>query len=153
MNLIHLSIAVVVFLQSVVPQAGALEFSRVPKGEVILAKRNVVRFKKDYEIGKYAVQHDVTFKQVQTVIKQLNSRKDGYRYRLPKEAEWVYAVRLGLLVDLGANLSEWLEDTKPGDYEIGQQQLVTSRTGDSITIDWAPQPSSLNSFRVVRERR
>jgi formylglycine-generating enzyme required for sulfatase activity len=76
-----------------------------------------VRIAKAFEMGKYEVTQaqwelvmganpsffkgpdrpveQVTWDQVEDFIGKLNARQDGYRYRLPTEAEWEYAARAG----------------------------------------------------------
>lgn len=77
--------------------------------------RHRVRITKSFEIGRYEVTQGtwrrvmsvsymgstmqpiggVTWDNVQEFLKRLNAQNDGYRYRLPTEAEWEYAARAG----------------------------------------------------------
>jgi formylglycine-generating enzyme required for sulfatase activity len=48
----------------------------------------------------------VTWEDAQNFINKLNESNDGFRYRLPTEAEWEYACRAGTTGDYAGNLSE-----------------------------------------------
>ena len=67
----------------------------------------------------------VTWNDTQEFIRKLNERDDGYRYRLPTEAEWEYAARAGTDDDYAGNLDAmaWYKNNAAGaTHEAGSKE-------------------------------
>jgi formylglycine-generating enzyme required for sulfatase activity len=109
--------------------------------------RHRVRITKRFEMGKYEVTQavwgavmganpsgfhgddrpveNVSWNDVQEFLKRLNARNDGYRYRLPTEAEWEYAARAGSTEDRVADLDEvaWHSENSGSEtHPVGQKR-------------------------------
>ncbi len=67
----------------------------------------------------------VSWDDAQNFINKLNESNDGFRYRLPTEAEWEYACRAGTTGDYAGNLSEmawYSENSGNKTHAVGGKQ-------------------------------
>jgi formylglycine-generating enzyme required for sulfatase activity len=152
-----------------------------------------VRISKGFEMGKYPVTQamwefvmgnnpsnfkgadrpveNVSWNDVQDFLQRLNAKNDGYRYRLPTEAEWEYAARAGNTSARYGDLQAvaWYDDNSGNEtHPVGQKQPNAWGLYDMLgnvrgwTADWYeenyyqhspstdPQGPSSGQFRVLR---
>ena len=107
-----------------------------------------VRITRPFEIGKYEVTQaqwedvegtnpshfqgpdlpveQITWDEVHEFLARLNARNDGYRYRLPAEAEWEYCARAGSTGQFGGSP---LQDTAWYGADRGQAPVTETSGG------------------------
>lgn len=77
------------------------------------------------ECGGNCPVESVSWYDVQSFISKLNERRDGFKYRLPTEAEWEYACRAGSRGDYAGLLDDmgWYADNSgTRTHRVGQKQ-------------------------------
>ena len=73
----------------------------------------------------------VSWDDVQSFIRKLNERRDGFNYRLPTEAEWEYACRAGTTGDYAGDLNEmaWFSENS-----LGQPHAVGGKRPNALGL-------------------
>jgi formylglycine-generating enzyme required for sulfatase activity len=137
------------------PRTERIEFVKIPPGEFLMGSTlaaderppHRVRITHAFEIGRDEVTQAqwqavmganpsafrgpnrpvemVSWDDVQQFLTKLNARKDGYRYRLPSEAEWEYAARAGAAGDYAVDLDSaaWHNGNSGGEtHEVGAKE-------------------------------
>jgi len=122
---------------------------------------HLVRITKTFELGRYLVTQaqweaamgsnpsqfkgadlpveTVSWNDVQEFLSKLNARKDGYRYRLPTEAEWEYAARAGTTGDNAGDLDStawYRENSNSQTHPVGQKQANAWGLHDMLGNVW-----------------
>jgi len=98
-------------------ELGKYEVTQAQWEEVMGSNSNPSKFK-----GADRPVEQVSWNDVQGFIAKLNGRKDGYRYRLPTEAEWEYAARAGSTGKYAGELGEmgWYDGNQT--HPVGQKK-------------------------------
>jgi serine/threonine protein kinase len=81
----------------------------------------------------------VSYQDAEAFLRKLNTRGDGYRYRLPTEAEWEYAARAGTTKELYGDLDAiaWYQSgSATGPIDVGQREPNAWGLFDTIGNAW-----------------
>lgn len=103
------------------------------KWEEVMDK-NHSRFK-----GAQRPVENVSYEDVQEFIRRLNQKDDGYVYRLPTEAEWEYASRVGGTRNYTANLDAMAWHARNADgktHDVGTKQSNSWELFDMLGNVW-----------------
>lgn len=131
----------------------------------------VMGFNYSYFTGPNLPVEGVSWEDVKKFCDLLNGKKDGYRYRLPTEAEWEYAARAGDTSPRYAplDLVAWYRDNAEGKtHPVGEKRPNAFGLHDTLGNVWEwvhdwygleyysqspgsdPQGPAIGEFRVAR---
>ena len=176
-----------------------MDFALIPAGQSYMGSdtetqdqrpRHMVKISKAFQIGRTEVSEkqwnavmtgkatgsnlpkgNVSWNEVQGFLAKLNAAKDGFRYRLPTEAEWEYAARAGSQEDRPRNMEDvaWLQQNsgqKPQEVAtrianaFGLYDMlgnVSEWTSDWLDVEYYasspgadPQGPKTGAMRIVR---
>ncbi len=158
------------------PKQDLIEFVPIPAGQFLMGSdtdedqmkpRHMVRLTQGFEMavtettekqwnavmtgketGSQFPKSEVSWNEVQSFIAKLNAKNDGFRYRLPTEAEWEYAALGKTTVDRPRNSMDvaWYHDNS-GDRKQEVRKLLPNGYGlhdmlgnvSEWTSDWFEQ--------------
>jgi uncharacterized protein (TIGR03437 family) len=118
-----------------------------------------VRITRGFQIGKYEVTQEqwqvgmgsnpsyvkgatlpverISWDDIQGFLQRLNARNDGYRYRLPTEAEWEYAARAGTT------------DKYAGAGALGEAAWYSSNSGSRTHLAGQKRPNAWGLYDML----